>query len=1148
MKQHDFLSRVLGVWSSHPHWLKLRLRTMLGMLLAAAAIITAGLIWVAGDSGGRHLLLQNAGLILRLAVLLAALLAGFMSAVALLARIAAIQVHSRRTGREFAGAIDPWVLALILVIGLLLPLWLGHHPGIPPLVQRLVQMLAFVPVVALLWLIRAEESEGAGRAPQPVSWRVIFSGAAALAATAAFAIWTLRDIARLQQLESLRQRLEPWLPQRFRDAPLLLGPWVLAVLAVVLILLWRSFRSSQQAAAELAAAEAAAGSDAALQQLAAGSEDLPDSAPAASAPVAPHLPTGSWQKLCHWWKSLWSGTAAQPSSAEPPAGPPAWAAEILLAAGLPVQQPERLLIHRTEAAPPARPDRDGQLWCSVFPTGLSPTVDQVAAVRAFDQLYQQTVQAAAASGTRLDPGLSADLLLAGSRGAGRTSALIACAVYAAFVRGQFVLLLVSDPQRESLAVEQVRQFLQGLRLHYYLHCSSLQDAVMEEWLQSAQPLPHIVVAHPESLERSWFSHQTGHRSEHVRLVHLPEVLLVDDLGSFSEQQSFHLPFLVDKQRLLLESEGRILQTVVGVDQLSAAGRELVLERITGRKGLDADRHLLLLRPRRPASVWWLSLSVLDASAAADILAQACLRQGRSAALFVPGTDHQQQQRRREQLERAAASPAGRMAVLGNIEQAASGTLPEQLHAAIFLNAVTPATALALRMQHGGPETVVFRLQQRGLAELNPGQPQLPVLTSRHAQCAAAAHFAGLLAFIRPQQPVPLAVLQRFGLRLTALPRLQKSVSGVLAVLELDCLPRGTGTGTAAANAELATGLLQLPVPLLRNLFEEIWEHRGLGVRLRLDVQRRWLLVCLEPPEDQQRLARWQENGAALPSGAATDLAHARRLLLLLRHRTLTAATVRSIDAGTAAVIDSDAWIGDGSDRCIPVERIHWTAPVAGWHGFLGGPADGYRWILLPAVQPDAKPLQVQVELAGLASEQGEVSSQAVHHSTWTAAAAVLVLRPADLSPEQLAERTTRGLAGSWSTQPQQQADDRAGEPELAAAVEAALRAMAPGIESFLRIMAFRLSSERRLDTGEVAVWLLQPATGGETAARLLRTILRHTAPRKDFFRLVRQALETLQQSPGSAPLPLLLVTGWNIHSSLDVNRIPQVLDLLPPAD
>jgi len=921
-------------------------------------------------------------------------------------------------------------------------------------------------------------------------------------------VWGLRDIAQLRQLESLRRWLEPWLPPRFRGAPLMLGPWVLAILTVVLMLLWRSLRQTRQSLAELDAASA--------------------NAAASAATAAP--------------------PAEQPP-AEQPEIPPAWVSEILRQASLPLQQPERVQIHRSEAAPPARSEGPDQLWCSLFPPEVTPTVDQVAALRAFDQLYREALQAAAASGARLDAGLSADLLLAGARGAGRTSALIACAVHAAFVRGQFVLLLVSDPQREAQAVEQVRRFLAGLRLHYYLHCSSLQDAVMEDWLQSAQPLPQILVAHPESLERSWFSHQTGRRPEHVRLVQLPEVLLVDDLGSFSEQQSFHLPFLVDKQRLLLESAGRLLQTVVGVDQLSAAGRELVLERITGRKGLDPDRHLLQLRPRRPVAVWSLVLEVSDVGVAADGLAQACLRHGRSAALFMPGSEQSQQQRRREQLERATGCPTGRMAVLGDPEQAAAGTLPTHLDAAIFLQNVSHSAALALRMQHGAEDTVVFRLQQSGQSRLDPQQSPLPVLTSRDAQRAAAAHFAGLLAFLTPLQPVPLAVLQRFGLRLTTLPRLQNSVSGVLAILELDCLPAAAGADTATVDAELATGLLHLPAPLLRNLFEEIWECRGLGIRLRLDVQRRWLLVCLEPLADRRRLARWQENGAALPSGAAADLAHARQLRLLLRHRTLTAAAVRTVEAGAAAVADAEAWIGDGSDRHIPVERIRWDlATAAAWQGFVGGPADGYRWMLLPAVrQPGQPPLQVLIELAGMASERGELTQQMVHRYTYSASAAVLVLQPAALTPEELVERTARGLAGTWSAPGS--GDSAAGlEPELSAAVEAALKAMAPGVESFLRTAAFRTAGQRQLDTGAIVIWLLQPTTGGETAARLMRTILRHTGSRRDFFRLVRQALLQMQQSAAAGPLPLLAATGWNIESLLDLNRIQTVLRQLPADD
>ncbi|MFM7830273.1 MAG: hypothetical protein ACKPJD_00685, partial [Planctomycetaceae bacterium] len=133
-----------------------------------------------------------------------------------------------------------------------------------------------------------------------------------------------------------------------------------------------------------------------------------------------------------------SAATAAPPAEQPPAEqpdiPPAWVSEILRQASLPLQQPERVQIHRSEAAPPARSEGPDQLWCSLFPPEVTPTVDQVAALRAFDQLYREALQAAAASGARLDAGLSADLLLAGARGAGRTSALIACAVHAAFVR------------------------------------------------------------------------------------------------------------------------------------------------------------------------------------------------------------------------------------------------------------------------------------------------------------------------------------------------------------------------------------------------------------------------------------------------------------------------------------------------------------------------------------------------------------------------------------------------------------------------------------------------------------------------------------------------------------------------------------------
>lgn len=1161
MKQQDFLTRILGLWSSHPHWLKLRLRTIVGFLLALMSGLTAILMRVAWEAEGRTLLLQNARSLLQAGALTTAAIAAALATIGLLARIATVQVISRRRGRDFDSGVDLWVLLLILGIGLILPIWLADHPALSPLLRRLISLLAFVPVVGLLWLVRWQESE-TGHVPQP-GWRELCSGIAGLASLAAFVVWGLHDIARLRGLDTLRQRLEPLLPARLRGTELMLVPWFLAVLTVLLLLLWRSLRQAQLAAAALDAAGKSTASK-------------PVTLAPATTPGAPQTPPQNWWCRARNW--LTSGSQ-QSAAADPASLPPDWVNTVLQHTKLAtVELLRKESILPTEAAPLASAGPDNELYLTLFPPDQTPTVDQVAAVRAFDRLCNESLQAAAAAGARLEAVASADLLLAGARGAGRTSTLIACAVHAAFVRGQFVVLLVADAQREVLAVQQVQKFLVGLRLHYYLHCCSLQDAGLESWLHGSQPLPHIVVAHPESFERCWFSHQTNRHAEHVRVVRLPEVLLIDDLAAFTDQQAFHLPFLVDKQRLLLEAEGQLLQTVVGVDELSAAGRELVLERITGRRGLDADRHLLTLRPRRPADVWLISLEDPDPPRAAQQLALACLQLNRTVAVFCPGLDQTQQQRRRETLEREAGVPPGHLAVLASPEQAASGALPPELDAAIFPSDVSRNQTLALRMQHGGPGTVVFRILQTGHVPRDPRQPGLPVLTSRHAQRVAAAHFAGSLAFLRPLQPVPFSAVQRFGLRLASLPSLQSTETAVISLLELDCLPSQPGTATTGnaalpaditalgtatpeapgTDAEHAEGLLLLPLPVKRGLFHEIWECRGMGLQLRFDPQRLRLLVCLEETADQRRLARWLEDGAALPSAAITDLAHARRLRLLLRHRTITAATVRSLNHGPMALIDAEACIGDGSDRDLPIERLSWTVEATAWSDFLGGVDDGFRWAHLPSAAAQAgQPLLVHVDLAGLASSQGELTQQALHNYQFSAAADVLLWKPAAVDPNQLAVATGTALAGTWTTAVQSpaaatgtapDATDNAGQhqllPELSAAVEAALRILAPGIENFLRIAAFRLTDQQ---PAAAVVWLLQPETGGTTAGRLVRTILRHRETRHAFLQLIRTSLEQFRKTPHNTSLPLLVATGWNVEASLHSERLQPALDLLPAA-
>ena len=88
----------------------------------------------------------------------------------------------------------------------------------------------------------------------------------------------------------------------------------------------------------------------------------------------------------------------------------------------------------------------------------------------------------------------------------------------------------------------------------------IDDAVRKD-----RPVPRVLVATPTSLQRVYYGHSTNQLRLHRNLTRLPELLVVDDLTSFSAEDRFHLPFQIDKHRLLVESTGRMLQLIVATD-------------------------------------------------------------------------------------------------------------------------------------------------------------------------------------------------------------------------------------------------------------------------------------------------------------------------------------------------------------------------------------------------------------------------------------------------------------------------------------------------------------------------------------------------------------------------------------------------------
>jgi len=271
----------------------------------------------------------------------------------------------------------------------------------------------------------------------------------------------------------------------------------------------------------------------------------------------------------------------RPATVPDRASPPEWLHELHERLGAAGTNIERIRLAESEVSPDS-PQLDLK---HVFGVPV-PTADQVRLLKRFRDLYRRLVD-----GTDGDAEACADLLVQGDPGSGKTTALLACAVYASLVRGQRVLFLVPDGLRQEAVRDRIDLFLKKLRLNYYVKVSVLSDDSVDRWLGGVEPVPQIILGTVRAAEEHLygFACARDQAARLRRLVLLPEVIIVDDFMDFDDAQRPHLLFLIDKQRLLLAAESMPLQVVVSCRKLAELGEEILGKRLFTVKHLDGCR-------------------------------------------------------------------------------------------------------------------------------------------------------------------------------------------------------------------------------------------------------------------------------------------------------------------------------------------------------------------------------------------------------------------------------------------------------------------------------------------------------------------------------------------------------------------------------
>ncbi len=1074
MKPDHFEKVHLGPGSSHPsaqRWLRVRIQLaaalpLLGLLLAglfAAADHRALLDWA-----------RNAPEVATAVACAAVFLLSALLSLALSARWSEVKVERRIRGSRRWDFLDPRVVAIAFVLGVLGPVLLARSPALPPSLRFAFQLFAFFPMVGLMFALQfARRPDAKGAALQrPILFALLTLVLALLGVTVAHDLALAWDRAELA--ETLR-RVIPFYQSAERP---FIGALVGVPIAFTLYSLWQLWRFDFSDSEARERRERAAG-------------------------------TGFWQAIKRFFLWLFgrlpaasrsdgAGQRVAPGGGEPPA----WLEDLRdrPPAGSVISKAERV-----ESLPRTSPMSNREDLRPLFGGDL-PTADQAEFIDALQDSFSTMLEARGRGAGHVSP----DLLLEGPLGSGRTSALIAAALHAVLVRGQRVLLLVPDDERAGIACRRIMHRVDAMHLTHHVVAERVTSNGVARWL-TGEPLPEILIASLGDVEGHLFGSGTTQEPAFgrlSRLLQLLEVVLVDDLTEFDPRERSHLPFLLDKQRLLLESELLALQAVVCCPPLTRTARPILGRRLFAGGEFQSGRGCVELRQRETGGAWVVTVHADDPGPAVEELVRQCLARGLETVLLRPGIDELERERQHRRL--TEREPDARLTILSHLDQAVGGAL-ESVEVAFYHLALEEDPCLALNLFLGDEETVLVRVAARSQPDAPVPTRVTPILASRAAKPLQVAHLRSIGRFLAPATPVPLRVWGRFGVNPDDLPRVSlRSPPDLLYRLDL---PPSDVPIEACAWVEGDARAAQ-PVRIERIAADT---HR-----LLRDGATDAFFVGPPQPDaraTEQRRAVWLDRETGRER-AEEDLA--RVLAFQFRSEGNVYGANRLVKRGERVEIHEEDWHGNGYDKYLPVLKLQWQIPEpVSVESLMSSAEIGLGWydLRLPASMPSAPDAEgttrVSGSIVGLLDDLGRQSDVQSVSFEYEANVSLLLFDPPALDPHALSERVAGFVNGGWSTR---DGDGRRFLPMLSCALGHATSVLTPGLNHFARLVAFAPGSQAADAPGAV-VFVLEPATSGRTVMATLHRLLRDDEARGELLERARWCLTEL--AAANDPLPLL---------------------------
>ena len=818
-------------------------------------------------------------------------------------------------------------------------------------------------------------------------------------------------------------------------------------------------------------------------------------------------------------------------------------------------------------APGVSPLVEGSAFDWLF-GGTRPSQDQQRALTIFRDRYEKFLAEQEQVGFGGDEHLHPDFFIESRPGAGASTTLMALALYAAAARGQRVLFLKSNREGSARVAERLRSMLTAVAMEELLRVGELNEAAVQRWsdpdkhaagrnqLNDFPSIPDILVGTLSDWERICQSPALARDQMRAALLGI-EVVLVDDFGRGRGEpvQSMHLPFSLDKHRLFLRSEFRLLQLVVACPRLDDGTREMLSKRLFGGNGSPCAHPL---RPWKNANLIRVEVEAESGGLDEALIScvKFCISNGLKTLVYRQDAGDEWVNQLRESV--------------GDSELLETASDPEALpfevksgfNVVLYRRTLGEDAAFAIAARAGDGTPVFMRIAEAAQSLTTAVDP-IPVLASARSRALFFAHLRSVTAYLAPGAPVTRNDWVRFGLRERG------------NIHELACL-----TGERFKRKSRAPTLLLDPPDSKDGLADPqivAWDRLGVWPSVTISHESTGLErdpIDLDVPIEDQSRAYLAADGASLLFGetdrmpdqrrvavwlsprseefAELDLAHADLIRVRRGDRWFRAVRAESALANRASrhQIRSDFYHDEPHEPLIPVLSISFDIEP---HARVLGPEHlGLRTAEWYTFEAARKPLICTTAITRLADERGHESPLGASLE-FELDVSISVLAVGMTFPDADQQNTVREhwvrsyFAGKWTTQGADTAAGRADAREiwtsLTAVFQIALRELMPDMLSFARVLVFH---PPRGGCG-AAVFFIEPLGTAGTAVEAMQSVLSRPSLRDRFVEALRRGVAAVRKQGQSLAYAPRYEGARCIGEGMDFEGIDAVIDWIEDA-